>query len=95
MPPSSRLRSSDHFQEQKNQDDEQNKAYAASAVVANSRPQTVSAEAKQQNQNDKKNDHDASELLKESDAISGLPVCVPLCLKRIAESEMVGNDQKK
>jgi hypothetical protein len=53
---------SDYSQQQKHQDDEQNEAEAASAVVANPRSHAVAAKAEEQDQNDKQNNHDASRI---------------------------------
>jgi hypothetical protein len=53
---------SDHPQQQKDQDNEQNEAEAASAVVADPRSHTVAAKAEEQDQNDEQNNHDASRI---------------------------------
>jgi hypothetical protein len=51
---------SDDLQQQKYQDDEENEADAASSVIADSWPQTISTKSKHQDKNDENNKHDAS-----------------------------------
>jgi hypothetical protein len=66
---------SDHPEQKKDQDDEQDEAEAAPSVVAKAWPQPIPPEAEQQDENDEKNDHDASKkLLNGSDARFGLAV---------------------
>jgi hypothetical protein len=53
---------SDHPQQQKDQDNEQNEAESTSAVVADSRSHAVAAKAEEQDQHDEQNNHDASRI---------------------------------
>ena len=63
---------SNHPEQEKDQDDEQDEADAAPSVVAKAWPQPITPEAEQQDENDEKNDHAAlQKLLNWSDARFG------------------------